>query len=313
MRSSAGLKVRSPLAIGLLFVVGIVGLTDAKSVKSDEQATIGKTNEPSKSTPSEKPSEQIKADYAIHGKCVDQLDNSPLGGIRLKLFMSVGIASSPVQIGETVCDAEGRFEFTGLVHPRREEHLHYLAYTVIADDDRWPIAVGPDYPELRQNKNQLEVRMLREHSTISGKVTNERGDPVEGATVMQYWDFHYQPFPGILSTTTDSKGRFTIDRIGASWSGPRVVHPDYPEVNLKVDKLSPEMNVKLPKGCTLVGTVFDRVRQKPAAGAVVTTDRLDVWGEVSTMCDSMGRYPSHRTRGSIQHSRGRRKTALALR
>ena len=122
-RPSAGLKVRSPLAIGLLFVVGIVGLTDAKSVKSDEQATIGKTNEPSKSTPSEKPNEQIKADYAIHGKCVDQPDNSPsgspLGGIRLKLFMSVGIASSPVQIGETVCDAEGRFEFTGLVHPRR--------------------------------------------------------------------------------------------------------------------------------------------------------------------------------------------------
>jgi len=296
-RPPAGLKVRSPLAIGLLFVVGIVGLTDAKSVKSDDPATLGKTNEPSKSTPSEKPSEQVKPEYAIHGKCVDQLDNSPLGGIRLKLFMSVGIASSPVQIGQTLSDADGRFEFTGLVPPRREERLHYLAYTVIADDDRRPFAVMPDEPVFRQNKNLLEVRMPQEQGTLAGRVTNERGEAVEGATVMQYWDFHYQPFRGILSTTTDAEGRFTIDRVVAISAGAaaqkisfRVIHPDYPEVTQQIGKLSADVNVKLPRGCTLVGTVFDRVAQKPAAGAVVTTDRLDAWGEMSTVCDSMGRF-----------------------
>ena len=50
------------------------------------------------------------------------------------------------------------------------------------------------------------------------------------------------------------------------------------------------MNVKLPKGCTLVGTVLDRVTQKPVAGAAVTMERLDIWSEVSTKSDSAGRY-----------------------
>ena len=119
---------------------------------------------PSKSKPSENQLNKVKADYAIHGRCVDQLDNSPLGGIRLKLFMSVGITSPPVQIGNTVSDADGRFEFTGLVPPRREERLHYLAYTVIADDER-----SPDCDQARMSRHCGRTRICSKFEWIGNR------------------------------------------------------------------------------------------------------------------------------------------------
>ena len=103
--------------------------------------------------------------------------------------------------------------------------------------------------------------MDREQASLSGKVTNEQGEPVAGATVMQYWDLNGQPFPGILSATTDADGRFTIDRLIANgWGGARnisfrVIHPDYPETTIQVGKLASRSGREaVSKGCTLTGT-----------------------------------------------------------
>ena len=218
-RPSSSFKIRTPVAAGLILAVGLLGLTDARSVVSAEQGAADKTNSQGEIKDSAKPVEAGKSDYAIHGRCIDLLDNSPLGGIRLRLFMSVGLTSPSMPIGNTVSDADGRFEFTGLTAPRREERLNYLAYTVVADDEHRPTAIAPDEPALRQNKNLLEIRMSREQASLSGKVTNEQGAPVAGAMVAQYWDLKGRPFPDILSASTGADGRFTIDRLTAKAAG----------------------------------------------------------------------------------------------
>ena len=296
-RPTSIITFRTPIAAGLLLAIGLLGLTDARSIVSAEQNAADHPAPQSAAGDSAKPAGPDKSDYVIHGRCVDHLDNSPLGGIHMRLFMSVGLTAPPIPIGSTVSDANGRFEFTGLAPPRRDERLNYLAYTVVADDEQRPTAVEPDEPALRQDKNLLEIRMSREQASLSGKVTTEQGVPVAGATVAQYWDFKGRPFPGILSATTGADGRFTIDRLTAKAAGAalrnisfRVLHPDYPETTSQVAALPASVEVKLQKGCIVAGSIVDQVTKNPAVNASVTIERTDAWGESFAASDAAGRF-----------------------
>ena len=138
--------------------------------------------------------------------------------------------------------------------------------------------------------------MSREPASLTGNVTNDQGEPVVGATVMQYWE-NDKPFPGILSATTDRNGKFLIDHLFTQRQANRfggigfqIVHPDYAGQRITVNTLPGEISAKLKKGCTLSGRVVDQVTGKSAANALVTFKRVDEWGELTTATDDAGNF-----------------------
>jgi beta-lactamase regulating signal transducer with metallopeptidase domain len=294
-RPTSIITFRTPIAASLLLAIVVLGLTDARSVASADQNAESASQSPA-AADATKPVQPAKSDYTIHGKCIDWLDQSPVGGVHLRLFMSVGLAAAPVEIGNTVSDADGKFEFTGLTPPRRDQRIDRLMYTVIAEANDRPTTIDSDYPVPGRDKNLREVRMNREQATLSGKVTNEQGQPLAGATVMQYSE-NAHPLPGILSATTDADGKFTIERLRA-WHDAgaigginfRVVHPDYPPTIVLVKALPGTANIALAKGCVLTGKVVDRVTGQPGAGATVIAEPVDNVERVVAACDAAGQF-----------------------
>ena len=203
----------------------------------------------------------------------------------------------PVEIAHTTSDSEGRFEFTGLTPPRRYVRLERLTYEVFANTDKRPTAIGGIRPVQGSNHGSIEIRMLRKQATLTGKVVNGHGQPVVGATVTTY-SIDGRPFRGILSTTTDTSGRFVLDRLmvfesrgaadfGVSFS---VVHPDYPETTGKANALPADVVVTLPKCCIVASTVIDDVTGKPADGTLVTAEPRELGSQVFAITDANGHF-----------------------
>ncbi len=164
----------------LLCLLAIVSLLIAPAIVHTQDR-----NQPT-STASDKPeNQQPAAAYIIGGHCFDAIDNSALGGIRVHLFAAKGRTSPPVQIAEAVTATDGSFEFGNLASPRPDEQFDRLTYQVFAEDNNRPSTPGLIYPRSRGDKD-IEIRMGREQATLTGKVVNEQGEPVAGATVMQY-------------------------------------------------------------------------------------------------------------------------------
>ncbi|HEY2250776.1 MAG TPA: carboxypeptidase regulatory-like domain-containing protein, partial [Planctomycetaceae bacterium] len=160
-----------------------------------------------------------------------------------------------------------------------------------------PIAAGGTWTLHEQDPDHQVIRILRDQTTLNGKVLNPRGQPVPGATVAQ-WDLDGRPVPGILSATTDANGRFRIDRIpdfkkafgrpmDASFT---VSHADYPQTPLRVAELPGTVKVSLSDGCAVTGSVIDSVTGQPAAGAVVLAENIDARTTTPATTDAAGRF-----------------------
>lgn len=291
-------SVWSPLVAVLALAIALVGLTDAVPAVTDQlpaAATTQSTKPQSAKTVPTNEAQPEAGTYTIRGRCLDHQDSSPLAGMQVRLYKAEGRVSPPVEIGKALCDGEGRFEFTGLVPPRGEDHIDRLNYVIVAISDDRPIGIGSGLPFLKDP--DTTIRLGREKSTLSGTVVDSKGRPVAGASVMQDL-INGWPVPGILSAKTDDEGRFEIEKIGVhklrdGTSLPThfsVLHPDYPRAEGQVSGLPADIVIPLPDGCLVTGTVTDGVTGRPAVGAVVTAQRIDAHGEVSAVTDAAGRF-----------------------
>lgn len=282
--------LRAPLVIGLLFGFALLGLTDAmpRTKAQPPKAVAAKENEKDKNEP--------KANtHTVAGRCVNDADHKPLAGITVRLYRAEGRTAPPVEIARTVTDANGRYSFADLEPPRLEGHLDRLVYGVFGFADDRPIGIS--FFHFRDGKEVVELRMTREKATLSGKVIDDAGKPVAGATVLPYFVFD-RPAPSLLAAKTDAEGRFKLDNLGAyKWPDGKAVttsfdvrHPDYPETRGEAKGLPADVVVKLPAGCAVSGVAMDGVTGKPAAGAVITARRLDEWGESCAATDEAGRF-----------------------
>jgi hypothetical protein len=236
----------------------------------------------------------LVGDYAIHGLCVEHFDNKPLAGMAILLFKGEGRTSPPVKIAETSTDSKGRFEFKGLEPPREGERLDALTYGVFAKGGGRPWGVQFTSSSSRKPE-EMEIRMAREKATLIGQVTNEKDQPVAGATVFQKY-FEQGAVPGILSAKTDRDGFFEMPDLPLwKWQDGdhayvTIVHPDYPETSAKAEVLPADIRVKLQTGCVVAGSVVDSVTGKPGAGAVLTLEELGSSHQTIVGTDAKGNF-----------------------
>ena len=279
-------RIRAPIAASILIAFALVGLTDAMPdavAQKADQAPVANV------APKEN-------NHTESGHCFDSEDQTPLAGITVKLYKLAGRTSPAVEIATTTSDAEGRYSFSRLEAPRRENHLDRLAYGVLGFANDRPMGRSFHHFD-NDDKEVTQIRMGREESTISGKVIDAAGLPVVGATVLPYiiWD---QPAFGLQSATTDSDGRFKLENMSVikwphgeqvKWHF-KVRHPDFPEVMGEAKTLPADVVVKMPSGCVVSGSVIDTVTGKPGAGAVITARRTDEWGESYFSADEQGHF-----------------------
>jgi hypothetical protein len=121
--------------------------------------------------------------HTIRGRCVDHIDGSVLTGVNVRLFEVPGRTLPIVEIAQTSTDRNGRFEFTGLVPPRPYDRFDRLIYVVYALAEDRPIGAGGNTYQPPRNARDIDIRMGRMKSTLTGKVVNALGQPVAGAIV----------------------------------------------------------------------------------------------------------------------------------
>ena len=178
----------------------------------------------------------VGGDYQIRGRTVGDADGTPLAGVTMRLFRAEGRVTPPVEVDRVLSDAEGRFEFLGLEAPRPHEPLDRLQYALVAESEGRPPKVDPTVAlHAGEMPPEVVIVIASDEGALTGKVVDEQGRPVAGATVMQNSFLDHRAIPGVASATTDAEGRFTIERVpiwkkaagGVHAIVVRVVHPDY--------------------------------------------------------------------------------------
>ncbi len=274
----------------------LLGLTDAIPATTPTQAEV-------KSAPAPLPEKVERVEtktISLRGRCIDHVDMSALAGTQVRLFKAQGRTTPIFELAKTISDQDGRFEFADLIPPRTDDPVDPLLYLVFAEADNRPIGAGGIWTGQEREKNNIEIRILREKTTLAGTVLSAGGVPVANARVAM-WAVDGRPVPGILSATTGADGRFLINRIPHyAWirKGARnpsglsftVSHPGHPQAELEVRELPRNVTVTLPVGCPVTGIVTDRITGRPAAGALVVAEQRGKFSETAASTNAAGRF-----------------------
>jgi beta-lactamase regulating signal transducer with metallopeptidase domain len=304
------------LAIVLIVVLALAGLTDAVPLVADEsaikpaQAAADDVANPQASSAPPPVDSQVateRASYTLRGQTIElhrapgakkqNIERTQVGQVELTLYRVRGLIGAAEKVAEGKSDNDGRFQFDGLAWPNSEGHFDRLAYGIVARAPGRPPTIHSLFEHMPMGPEGFQLQVGGKAATISGQVVNEQGQPIAGALVTQF-GIHRQSVPGLQIATTDKDGRFSINDLSLSALYPAseghhfyVWHPDYPTVGVRVGTLSPEAKLTVPTGCTLTGIVSDEVSGQPAAGAVVTAqNNTQVADDAFVVADNAGRY-----------------------
>ena len=149
----------------------------------------------------------------IRGRVLAADTNGPLRRARVTLESERGPSSRQ----NTSTGLDGRFEFTGLGAGRYKVSVTRGGYLSLEYGQRRPGEQGrPVQLAEEQTVENVEIALPR-MSVISGRVTDEFGDPIEGVAVHAMRSLFFdgrKPFvPVNLNTTTDDVGEYRIPRL----------------------------------------------------------------------------------------------------
>jgi RNA polymerase sigma factor (sigma-70 family) len=137
---------------------------------------------------------------------------------------------------------------------------------------KWSNIINTDKPETATIE-------LTKGATLSGKVINEKGNPVNGAKVMalSYCGGSELGTSNVFSNQQDAvetvNGDFTIQNLPAGMETLKITHPDYTfniieDIEIIEGQTTPKIQIVLIKGATVEGYVYD-VDGKPEEGVIL--------------------------------------------
>lgn len=178
-------------------------------------------------------------DFVIKGRCLNYnlkaTSEGPTVNAKVTLFTHRGLSMEMKQLQQTHTDDEGKFEFAPVIEPsdRRFDGQKYVVKFEAAGRfiRIWQISSNRGLVSF-SNK---DIPMYPGGAVLSGRVVNEDGDNVSGATVERY-DLVPAAAIGRPVVTTKTNGLFRLnDLLQAGPKGTGLVeiyllirHPEYP-------------------------------------------------------------------------------------
>lgn len=201
------------------------------------------------------------ASSIIVGRVIDVATSRPVP--EAVVLLRRGSGHDATVIGRVIADAEGRYFFAGLAAGPYGVHASKVGYADGAYGVRRPPTFNSPNPGLVDlrlvgGQNVLDADIfLWKHASISGIVTDERGEPMAGIMVrpLQRTIVSGRPrFVGTLqwSTITDDRGMY---RVSAMPPGHYVVSIEATQATLPAAVLAEQFDG--PGGAARPGTLFD--------------------------------------------------------
>lgn len=237
----------------------------------------------------------------VSGKVIDSHGNA-VANAKVYAYAQFYKAYEDTIIRETASAEDGSFSFKGLVSPpTRPRHSHYVFIATYP-----AFAIGWERQTKKMDLTNIEIS-LETPDSISGRVVDKEGRPVEGVLVkarlisfdtsFPYWGRLYIPdWVNLTSSLTDKGGRFTITNL------PQlarvllaIIHDEYDGGDLKrqgrIDVGTQDLELTLRPGAVIQGRVSFQETGKPA-------DRIRVFcqgihpmlGYDQTKTDLNGKY-----------------------
>lgn len=277
---------KASLLGGLLLTLGIAcGLTRAESEPAATNAAA--VSEAGADAGASADTTVQAVGYWIQGVCQDE-NEQPLAGVRVRVFRVDSKAITREQVGELETGATGEFEFPDLPAPVAGPEGYYSDYYVLAASRPGRVSWLRAYFSADSPTEGLELEMAVSGS-LTGRVTDPDGAPIEGVEVFITSYPSRQPIDGIFSTTTDADGQYElsdlliwdvdkiepVDEGNGVFSHPSgcfytVQHPDYATSRPMSTKVPDTIDVSLDPAAIIEGQVSDHISGQPAAGVIVS-------------------------------------------
>lgn len=246
----------------------------------------------------------------LHGICEDD-ETEPIAGATVTVYRYPSQSAKPIKVADGITDNNGQFDF-----PAVPSAVNLSAYKgqsdliVTATHDRH----ASSYNWLRANTmdDETTMRLSRHVGSLKGKVRDDRGVAVKGATVttMHTSSFFTHPVRGIHTATTDAAGHYAITDIAEwksqdteitsetdydyatsnTWIYFNVIHPDFALTRPRYSSIPQEVNVTLHSPAIVEGQVIDMVTGHPVPNVAVSAQGIARDGWYMTRTDQQGRY-----------------------
>lgn len=297
-------RVATAFALALVCAIGAVGLTNPSAPKAAEPIVVAAVEpQPEKAKPENIPAQPTGA-LAIDGRCVDE-KNQPLADVQIQLLLFEDFAPQPLQKWEHKTSASGEFKFDKLVPimktPPRQKHYVLTAVKAGHVFTHRTFGVTGYVPT-----SNLALKMPSKSGALSGRVLDEHGKPLSGASV--FLDSHEHVVPGYRQATTDADGRYSIEgmplwkpdtieydpvtKMGSVCTGCafRIKHPNYPLMMGMFSGIPQTVDVQLTPGIVVEGKVTDTVTGQPASSVIVVIQGINQPSYGKALTDSNGSY-----------------------
>ncbi len=223
---------------------------------------------------------RIRQSAAIDGVITDQLTGRPVLGALIRIYQGTSFTLGPASVAFTASSgANGHFSLSGLLPG---------LYTVEAVRLGYNRSVRPEVRLAAGRQAGTVAIALPPESRIAGRVIDERGQPIAGATIAAIQPNPLEQVARMLrsgrtqneTAVSDATGRFVLRGVAAGRglrleaTAPEFASARFGGIDVDVGTSRTDVVFTLRRGLPLAGLVVDN-SDRPVAGAVVRFLRLE--------------------------------------